>query len=209
MQFVTTEEHDKILDKCKDHLRHLKLITDTTNRLPGKCCWYLSDGITPNTDPRGRQNILTLARQAKIIIEIGFNAGHSALLMLTVNPHCIVYSYDNCANPYTKHCYRYLANKFPQRLFLIQGDSAQTLGSHFEKFGQKADFLLIDGSKDFLAANLDFFNGKQNTHKGGFILFNDTHLIQLDNLWKGYLRDNFVREIEIFPIAEQKIGSVR
>jgi hypothetical protein len=61
------------------------------------------------------------------MLEIGFNAGHSALLALSANPQLAFYAIDICWHEYTKRCAEFLAVEFPGRFHFFAGDSREML----------------------------------------------------------------------------------
>lgn len=92
-----------------------------------------------------RNNLMTLAKPARNILEIGFNAGHSALLFLLSNPLSNLTVVDLLNHPYAQDCFDYLNTEFPGRLHLICGDSRTVLES---LAGQVFDLIHLDGGKE-------------------------------------------------------------
>ena len=92
-----------------------------------------------------RNNLMSLAKPARIILEIGFNAGHSALLFLLSNPLSKLTVVDLLTHPYAQDCFDYLNTEFPSRLHLICGDSRTVLES---LSGQEFDLIHLDGGKE-------------------------------------------------------------
>jgi len=85
--------------------------------------------------------------EVKTICEVGFNGGHSALLLLLSNPSAHVYSFDISRYSYTKPAMQFVSAHFPQRFTFIEGDSAETLPAfRFERADVKCDLAIVDGS---------------------------------------------------------------
>ena len=83
-----------------------------------------------------RINYYTLLkhRHVKKMIEIGFNAGHSATVFLhALQKDSIFLSFHICEHPYTKECFQYLQSKYPQLKNMIEGDSTVTLPKFIEE----------------------------------------------------------------------------
>jgi hypothetical protein len=74
-----------------------------------------------------RRNLWRAARFKTSFLEIGVNAGHSALLALSANPKLTYFGVDIGAHRYTGECVRYLATEFPGRVHFFEGDSRDVL----------------------------------------------------------------------------------
>ena len=149
------------------------------------------------------------------IMEIGFNAGHSALLMLLSNPTSRLYIFDIMYHSYTKPCFEYLNKQFDNRLTLYEGPS-QTLLPKFSdgllgnSFTGPFDLYHVDGSHDYYLANQDFFNCRDNyiskktvsfsihnttlSTRPPIIIWDDVDQKHLNDLWDGYKKSKHVNE---------------
>lgn len=109
-----------------------------------------------------RQNIFNLAKKHNRILEIGFNAGHSSLLMLLANPKCSIVAFDLGEHPYTKHCFKYLSDTFgSNRINIIYGDSTQTVLEYaLTHPTTKFDMLHLDGGHDQHILVQDVYNSR-------------------------------------------------
>lgn len=79
--------------------------------------------------------------------EVGFGAGHSALLVLSSFPRARVLSYDLGLAPITMAAHELLDEAYPERLYLTVGDSYLTLPrmrDYFQTF--TCDLIYLDGS---------------------------------------------------------------
>jgi hypothetical protein len=74
-----------------------------------------------------RRNLWRATRFKKSLLEIGVNAGHSALLSLSGNEDLIYHGVDVGSHEYTEQCMRYLAEDFPGRVRFYRGDSREVL----------------------------------------------------------------------------------
>jgi predicted O-methyltransferase YrrM len=99
-------------------------------------------------------------KDVQAIAEIGFNAGHSAMLMLMSNPTVAVQSFDNARHPYSKQAFEYVKGKFPDRNLEIEwGDSSKTVPLvHARNPSRKFDILIVDGGHEFDVAIADIIN---------------------------------------------------
>jgi predicted O-methyltransferase YrrM len=57
------------------------------------------------------------------ILEIGFNAGHSAACFLMANPNVKILCIDINTSSYTLPCFRYLKSIFNDRIYFIESNS--------------------------------------------------------------------------------------
>ena len=142
----------------------------------------------------------------KDILEIGFNAGHSALLFLLAHPTSKIHCFDTCAHSYTKRCFNYLSSNFPGRLVLIQGKSTEQLSGYKAAHPDLVcDIVHIDGDHELSNANGDFFHCLSYVIFKKFLIFNNVHQPGLKMLWDGYIRDLHLKDItsQFYPTIEE------
>ena len=123
-----------------------------------------------------RRNIARIAPHIESIIEIGFNAGHSAALWLMLNEKIKYYGIDLATDEYMKSCASFMKDKFGDRFNLFIGDSRTEMQSIDKKINQEIDLIHIDGGHSYELADVDLSNSiniskKLNT---SFILLDDT-----------------------------------
>lgn len=98
----------------------------------------------------------------KTICEIGFNAGHSALLWMIANPNATVVMFDlfeHRASPIGEAFIRSQADLHPGRLTIIKGDSTNTIPQfHSTNPGFHCDLLSVDGGHKYEVASADIKN---------------------------------------------------
>jgi predicted O-methyltransferase YrrM len=82
-----------------------------------------------------------------VVCELGFMAGHSALLFLETLPGGLVYSFDLGDFGWAVRNAAHLTAAYPTRFEYIMGDSAVTV-PEFLKRGVTCDVILVDGSKE-------------------------------------------------------------
>jgi predicted O-methyltransferase YrrM len=125
------------------------------NNLEGNLC-YLHEQVPENNEffigfESKRKNIVAIAEKYNNITEIGFNAGHSAALMLTANPNLYLTSIDIGYHSYTVPCANIIQNYFPNKHKLILKDSRKI---DRDEIGT-SDVVIIDGGHDFANCLLD------------------------------------------------------
>jgi hypothetical protein len=74
-----------------------------------------------------RRNLWRAVRFKKSLLEIGVNAGHSALLCLCASDALVYHGVDIGSHKYTEACVRYLEQEFPGRVRFYPGDSREVL----------------------------------------------------------------------------------
>jgi hypothetical protein len=138
----------------------------------------------------------------KRILEIGFNAGHSAELFLQANSEVKVVSFDLGEHAYGKAAKEYIDMKFPGRHEIIWGDSTKTVPAYQ---GEPFDLIFIDGGHTYAIALADLRNCAAFAKKDGttMVVLDDTnrtsgwiHPVNTDimNAWKKVLEEGLVKE---------------
>jgi hypothetical protein len=72
-----------------------------------------------------QENLRTFARGKKAILEIGFNAGHSAALFCEANPTLELVCVDIGIHKYVRPCYELLRSRYGDRIQLIVSSSLE------------------------------------------------------------------------------------
>lgn len=126
---------------------------------------------------------VTLNKNIKNVMEIGFNSGFSALLILLSNPNIYITCYDIGEHKYTLPCYEKLKEIFKDRIKLIIGNSKNTLLLDNNKY----DLIHIDGSHDTEIAESDINNAYRLSKEGTIIIMDDYNYDNLHILWNKYI----------------------
>jgi len=131
--------------------------------------------FTP-ADPRRswkREYLRRSVRGRRRALEIGFNAGHSAAIMLSAQPNLNIHSIDIATHPYTRPCADYLQSKFGDRFNFTVGDSKSLITSlDLASY----DFIHIDGGHDFESAKSDFVAVCDQALPGTLIMVDDAYV---------------------------------
>ena len=120
-------------------------------------------------------NILNSNKNAKNIMEIGFNAGHSAELFLK-NSDAYVYSFDlgDHFHKYLKFGKQYININYPNRHSLVLGDSTIRVPKFAENNSEiKFDIIFIDGGHDYDIAYADLMNCRKLANENTIIIMDD------------------------------------
>jgi len=112
------------------------------------------------------------------ILEIGFNAGHSAEIFLS-NSLAHLTSFDLGTRGSVPYAKTFMDIKYPTRHTLILGDSTQTIPEFIQKNpDRKFDLIFIDGGHTYEIATADIMNCKQLSHSNTVVIIDDVVLLE-------------------------------
>jgi len=137
-----------------------------------------------------------------IYFEIGFNAGHSAAMVLSAFPRANIRSFDLCSHVYAIPNYELLRAKFKDlggadRISLICGDSRQTLPQVITSLSDedKADVIRVDGGHSFDVASSDLLNARRLAKRGALVLLDDCECIEVQAAWDFVVALGFIEPL--------------
>jgi len=141
----------------------------------------------------------------KNILEIGFNAGHSACCFLNASPDANMITFDICRWGTELLALEVLKKYF--NIKLIKGDSTETVPAFFEENDIKFDLVFIDGYHGYdpsIKKNVpyeDMMNVKHAINPGGIIIIDDMGVGTVTECyrkvdWTGFERVEFNNKIE-------------
>ncbi|HTR14443.1 MAG TPA: class I SAM-dependent methyltransferase [Roseiarcus sp.] len=176
---------DEVLSHAfRQRLASVNAIVERTGEVLEGNIFY-ADGKEPfvESDPEvdlapARRNVWRAARFKQRMLEVGVNAGHSALLALSSNPRLQYYGVDIMSHAYTVECVDFLKGEFPGRVHLFPGDSREVLPW---LAGQTADLtfdlLCVDGGHTSEVCYSDVANciRMSKGEKGRHLLLDDVH----------------------------------
>lgn len=113
--------------------------------------------------------------EIKTVLEIGFNAGHSAATFLATRPDINVISIDLAAHDYVIPAKKWIDSLWPKRHLLIVGDSVQAmqvLHNFVPEF--HPDLIFVDGGHDEPYPITDLRNALQFASPSSWIIVDDT-----------------------------------
>jgi predicted O-methyltransferase YrrM len=155
-----------------------------------------------------RKNLIELCVNKKKILEIGFNAGHSALFMLDSNPLAEYVFFDLGFHKYTQPCFDYLESAFSNTpLSIYYGDSKKTL-SDFSSNAENVnsfDLVHLDGGHDTDTLVKDYYNSMLLLKKGGVIIVDDTDYPHINDFVNEQLESDNVQELSLTPTERHRI----
>ena len=113
------------------------------------------------------------------VCEIGFNAGHSAAMLLSAN-NASIHDFDLMSNPWSKHSVGAFRALHPGRLHLHVGDSACTAPDALRRLqrvsGQRrppCDRFFVDGWHEEPSVSSDLSHALLFTRPGGLVMADD------------------------------------
>jgi hypothetical protein len=125
-----------------------------------------------------RRNVWRAVRFKERLLEVGVNAGHSALLALSSSPRLEYYGVDNMAHAYTAECVDFLKGEFPGRVHLFTGDSREVLPWLANRRAELSfDIFHIDGGHTDEVCRSDMGNCIRiaSGQSGRHVLLDDVH----------------------------------
>lgn len=141
------------------------------------CNYEMKEGYSQQV-PDQVKDLIEFSKSPNMrIMEIGFNAGHSAEIFLKHNPTATLLSFDLGAHPYVRSAKEYIDGTFPDRHTLILGDSRTTLPEYIQTHqgaAAKFDLIFIDGGHDLPIAKSDIENCYHFAHANSVVIMDDT-----------------------------------
>jgi len=181
-----------------------KLIIDSNGSLEGNS-FYVHASLNLYPDLYTKQlNLFWCGKQANTkICEIGFNAGHSTMLLLLGrdNTPLDFTVFDIGHHPYTKPCLDYIKTQFPHINFeYIEGDSTVTMPAWIEANRPQLglyDVVHVDGGHHEHHIFNDMKNADLLVKKGGIVIIDDTNLSYINKYVDLYVSSGTYREMDV------------
>jgi predicted O-methyltransferase YrrM len=156
--------------------------------------------------PQQVNDLINLTNKPNInVMEIGFNAGHSAEVFLQNNKELTLTSFDLGGHNYVMPAKEYIDATYPNRHTLILGDSSVTIPIYLQNNKDiKFDVIFIDGGHDYQIANADMENCFHLSHKDTIVIIDDTiftqgweqaYTIGPTRTWVEHLQQNKIVEL--------------
>jgi spermidine synthase len=178
---------DEILQKCHAYIDNIlmPIVKECNERLEGNIFDDVAHG--ENVFLPKRQNIIIVSQKSNKALEIGFNSGFSALLILLSNPTIKLTCVDIGHHRYVIPCFEQLKKDFGDRIELLLGDSREVVPTINDKF----DLVHIDGGHSLNVAEKDITNTYNLLNNNAIIVMDDVDIKDnkhtLANLWNKYV----------------------
>lgn len=139
------------------------------------------------------------------ICEVGFNAGHSSELFLSVKNTISVTSFDIGKQKCTRYGKKYIDLHFPNRHVLVKGASAITVPLFHKKHPSHVfDLIFIDGSHRYEDAYADIVNLAKLAHKKTVLILDDLAFDAVERAWHDALSHGIVKELYVKEFIGEK-----
>jgi hypothetical protein len=191
-------EKQNILDDLKT------LIIESKNKLEGNS-FYFHQSLNLYQDLYTKQlNLFWCGKQAITkMCEIGFNAGHSTMLLLLGRDKTPLdfTIFDIGEHAYTKPCLNYMKSKFTHINFdYIEGDSTLTMPAWINTYRSQIglyDVVHVDGGHSENCIFNDMKNADLLVKRGGIVIIDDTNMHHINKYVDLYLSNGDYREIDV------------
>lgn len=146
-------------------------------------------------------NLYWAGKQAtQSICEIGFNAGHSAMLMLLGrNKTPLNFTvFDIGGHPYTRPCFNYIQTSFPHVQFeYVEGDSTVTMPEWIKRNSMKYDVVHVDGGHTDHCIARDMKHTDLIVKTNGIVIIDDTNFASINKFVDFYLSSGRYVELTV------------
>jgi predicted O-methyltransferase YrrM len=168
---------DILTEEVRNHISNIAQILDNIGeRVEGNLiCDITSDNLVDSRNEAKIHNLLKLAVGKSSICEIGVNAGHSLLLMVSVNPTAEYLLFDLGGHGYTRPCVEYIKKAYPStKITEVYGDSNITLRDYVKANELNTfDMIHIDGGHETQTVVSDFIYTQFMLKQDGIVIFDD------------------------------------
>ena len=204
-EIALSSEYDSLDHKKQVMLESLKKIVEDTNTLLEGNIFYIHETFKLSPLLYTKQlNLFWCGKQAKTrICEIGFYAGHSAMVLLLgrdITPLEFTI-FDIEEHPYTKPCLEYIRSKFSNvNIEYVKGDSIETLPKWISENKSSIltyDVVHVDGGHSEPCISNDMKNADILVKVGGIIIIDDTNDNIIDIYTNLYLDSGCYREMDV------------
>lgn len=188
---------DLIKKEVKQQIFEIANILDNVGeRVEGNLiCDVYSDNFIDDVNRNKIYNLMKLAENKSKICEIGVNAGHSLLLMVSINPKAEYLIFDLGAHSYTKPCVNYIKEQYPQtKITEVYGDTKITLREYAKT--KIYDMIHIDGGHDTHTVVNDFIYTQQLLKNDGVVIFDDYNYHNIKEVIDYYIDKKIISEYE-------------
>lgn len=205
--------------KIEKHIHYVNNISQKTNEnIEGNYFSLIINGTDINN-----QLDFTYKKQANLyyissllpnnanVCEIGFNAGHSSIIILTAteNKNINYVIFDICEHSYLKPCLEYIKSIFTNtNINFIEGDSIKTIPQFIKNTKDvifNYDLIHIDGGHTEDCISNDMKNANILLKIGGIIIIDDTNIKYINDIVDKYIKIGDYEEIIILNIDKHNL----
>lgn len=180
------------------------IILQSNSRLEGNC-FYAHETLNIYPDLYTKQlNLFWCGKFATSrMCEIGFNAGHSCMLLLLGRQKTPLEMtvFDIGHHSYTKPCFDYIQSKFPHVHFeYVQGDSTLTMPKWIQEnpeYEGSYDVIHVDGGHSEHCISMDMKHSHRLLKVHGIMIINDTNCPHINQHVDLYLAIGKYKELKV------------
>lgn len=182
----------ELLAKLNEH------IAQTGEPVEGNIFYNHHDDKFPHADITDwcagkRENLINICKGRHRLLEIGINAGHSALLMLYHNPRLHYVGVDICIHQYTYKAVEFLKEHFPGRVDFFLSDSVVALPEIYAtRPDLRFDVAMIDGLHTDYHCSQDIINSLKMMTPFGWVIVDDTDMENIANVYADFVKKSLL-----------------
>jgi hypothetical protein len=192
-----------------------RAVVESGEILEGNYCYFDRRPVHPRTPPDPRRSWKREVLRRAVIageraLELGFNAGHSALVMLDANPCLKLTSIDIALHQYTRRCAEIISTRYPGRFNVLFGSSRNVLTGLATD--NQFDFQIVHldaghSAKDFL---FDLEYVLRHCSTGCTIVVDDAYIADINDLISMALQEKYLKVANIsLPVTGENRVFVR
>lgn len=181
-----------------------QIVRATGEPLEGNCVYYHHSLVKFDRLYNKQLNLKTLAmynnKPGTKICEIGFNAGHSALLMMLHAPNAKYTFFDLGEHLYTRPCFEYVKSKFAksEHVSITFGDSRTVIPKWIAENADQVgtfDVVHVDGGHIESCVVSDMAMAILLVKPGGIVIVDDTNAPQILECYKMWERTGMLERM--------------
>ncbi len=135
-----------------------------------------------------RRNFVAACRESTTMLEIGMNAGHSALLALACGVE--YHGVDIALHPYVRPAAEFLKSEFGDRFHFYEGDSLVKLPQMAQDLPfLRFDLIHVDGHHGDYYCIKDTENSLVMALKNAWIILDDTDIVGVNDYFNGLVQN--------------------
>jgi predicted O-methyltransferase YrrM len=191
----------KIIKQWKEYIQNklLPLIKESGSSIEGNIYSPHKQLLEKNNLLEQKQqnflNIISNNTDKTDVLEIGFNAGYSSLLMLMCNPNIKLTAIDINIHKYTEACFNQIKKDF-HNIRLITESSLLALPKLIQA-NNAYDIIHIDGDHNARAATLDIQNSIKLSKIGSLLIVDDTNMAHINQICNNLVSNKIAEDLQI------------
>lgn len=206
-QKIIESEYTSLSGKLDGYLEDLRNVIHNSEQQTVEGNYFYIGHQVVNVSKIGypkRLNLFYCAKNAQKICEIGFNGGHSSVLMLLDKTSPVTLTlFDIGHHKYTRPCVEHVIKYFTEHnIEYIEGDSTVTMPQWIEKNTQYIgtyDLVHVDGNHDSHHIAHDIKNADRLVKVGGIMVIDDTNIGYIHKKVDDLISTEKYEEITLLP----------